>query len=245
MQRLFRYIAWLFAPLAGLGATPAHAGGEPPSYARAFELAFQPGWQSRLGDANVGFHIFDAGRLRLTSGRIKACDPFVGMEHSAFTAAVPKGDFPVRLALVDGGVDDGRVAFARVDFSPSPVVRWEMAVTEGQDIATLKNGEHFGYPVDAGTGRFVDPETAAVASRRMASDEDLAQRWIDLGEKGGSGKGAPNFYANIDIGPGNVVMFQSGWGDGLYASWFGDDAQGRVAALLTDFNVVDWSKAQW
>ena len=91
MQRLFRYIAWLFAPLAGLDATPAHAGGEPPSYARAFELAFQPGWQSRLGDASVGFHIFDAGRLRLTSGRIKACDPFVGMEHRAFTAAVPKG----------------------------------------------------------------------------------------------------------------------------------------------------------
>ena len=40
-------------------------------------------------------------------------------------------------------------------------------------------------------------------------------------------------------------MFQSGWGDGLYASWFGYDAQGRVVALLTDFNVVDWSKAQW
>ena len=115
----------------------------------------------------------------------------------------------------------------------------------GQDIATLKIGEHFGYPVDAGTGSFVDPETAAVASRCMASDEDLAQRWIDLGDKGGSGKDAPNFYANIDIGPGNIVMFQSGWGDGLYASWFGYDAQGRVVALLTNFNVVDWSKAQW
>lgn len=245
MQRLLRYIAWLFASLASSSAAPVHAGGEPPSYARVFELAFRPGWQARLGDRSVGFRIFDAGQLRLTSGRIKACDPFVGMEHRPFTPLVPKGDFPVRLALVDGGVDDSRVALARVDFSPAPVVRWEMAVTEGQDIATLKEGEHFGYPVDAGTGSFVDPETAAVASRRMAADEGIAQRWIDLGVKGGSGKGAPSFYANIDIGPGNIVMFQSGWGDGLYASWFGYDAQGRIAALLTDFNVVDWSKANW
>ena len=106
-------------------------------------------------------------------------------------------------------------------------------------MATLR------LPGRLGTGSFVDPETASVASRRMAADEDLAQGWIDLGEKGGSGKGAPNFYADIDIGPGSIVMFQSGWGDGLYASWFGYDAQGHVAALLTDFNVVDWSKAQW
>jgi hypothetical protein len=245
MQRLLRYIAWLFTPLAGLGAPSAHAGGEPPSYARAFELAFQPSWQARLGDTSVGFRIFDAGQLRLPSGAIKACDPFVGMEHRPFTPVVPKGDFPVRLALVDGGVDDGRVALARVDFSPAAVVRWEMAVTEGQDTATLKDGEYFGYPVDAGTGSFVDAETAAVASRRMATDEDLAQRWIADGQARGAPKGVPSFHAVIDIGPGNIVMFESGWGDGLYASWFGYDAQGRIAALLTDFNVVDWSKAKW
>ena len=245
MQRLLRYIAWLFAPLAGLGATPAHAGGEPPTYARVFELAFQPGWQAHLGDKSVGFRVFDAGQLRLTSGRIKACDPFVGMQHRPFTPLVPKGDFPVRLALVDGGIDDSRVAFARVDFIPAPVVRWEMAVTEGQDTSTLKDGELFGYPVDAGTGSFVDAETAEIASRRMAADEGLAQRWIADGQTRGAPKGAPSFHAVIDIGSGNVVMFQSGWGDGVYASWFGYDAGGRMAALLTDFNVVDWSKAKW
>jgi Protein of unknown function (DUF4241) len=245
MQRLLRYIAWLFASLASSSAAPVHAGGGPPPYAPVFELAFKSGWRAHIGDEHIAFRIFDAGWLRLTSGRIKACDPFVGMEHRPFAAAVPRGDFPVRLALVDGGVDDSRVALARVGFSPSPAVRWEMAVTEGQDIGTLKEGEHFGYPVDAGTGSFVDAETAAVASRSMAADEDLAQRWIDLGEKGVSGKGAPNFYASVDIGPGNIIMFQSGWGDGLYASWFGYDQQGRIAALVTDFSVVDWSKAKW
>lgn len=44
------------------------------------------------------------------------------------------------------------------------------------------------------------------------------------------------------MGPGNIIMFTSGWGDGFYASWFGYDAQGHVAALVTDFTVVDWAK---
>ena len=245
MQRLLRYIAWLFASLASSSPAPAHADPQPLPYARVFDLVFQPGWQASLGDTSVKFRIFDAGQLRVLSGRIKACDPFVGMQHKPFTPMVPEGDFKVRLALVDGGIDDRRVALARVDFSFEPAVRWEMAVTEGQDIATLKDGEHFGYPVDAGTGSFVDAATAAVAAQRMAADEGITQRWIALGEKSASAKSAPNFYANIDFEPGNIIMFQSGWGDGLYASWFGYDAQRRIAALITDFNVVDWAKAKW
>jgi hypothetical protein len=154
---------------------------------------------------------------------------------------VPKGSFPVRLALVEGGIDGGRVAFARVDFSSQPVVRWEMALIEGQDAATLEAGHFFGYPVDAGTGSFVDVETAAAADKRMRADEELAQRWIQMGER----KAPPMFYAEIDIGPGNIIMFQSGWGDGVYASWFGYDAQGSIAALVTDFQVIDWAKAKW
>lgn len=231
----------LCALLLPARVSPVTAGGAPPSYARAFELAFQPGWHVSIGDQNVGFRIFEAGLLRIASGRIKACDPFVGMGHAPYTVEVPKGSFPVRLALVEGGIDDGRVAFARVDFSSQPVVRWEMALIEGQNPATLEPKHYFGYPVDAGTGSFVDAETAAIADKRMAEDEDIAQRWITLGER----NSPPMFHADIDIGPGNIIMFTSGWGDGVYASWFGYDAQGAVAALVTDFLVVDWSNAKW
>lgn len=231
----------LCALLLPARVTPVTAGGDPPAYARAFELAFEPGWRVSIDDRSVGFGIFEAGLLRLTSGRIKACDPFVGMGHGAFTVGVPEGSFAVRLALVEGGIDDGRVAFARVDFSSKPVVRWEMAVVEGQNLATLTPGHTFGYPVDAGTGSFVDAETAVVAAERMRADEGMAQSWIQMGER----KTPPMFHADIDIGPGNIIMFQSGWGDGVYTSWFGYDAQGTVAALVTDFLVIDWAKARW
>lgn len=240
LRRVCKLLA-LWPLLVAARVSPVAAGGAPPSYAGAFERAFQPDWHVSIGDQNVGFRVFEAGLLRISSGRIKACDPFVGMGHAPYTVAVPKGAFPVRLALVEGGVDDGRVAFARVDFSSRPVVRWEMALSKGQSLTTLEAGHYFGYPVDAGTGSFVDAETAADADKRMRADEELAQRWIQMGAR----KAPPMFYADVDVGPGNIIMFQSGWGDGVYASWFGYDAQGAVAALLTDFLVVDWSKARW
>lgn len=231
----------LCAMLLPMRAAPALAGGDVPAYARAFEFAFQPGWHAKVGDQDVRFSVFDGGRLRLTSGRIVACDPLVNMGRPAFTVEVPNGAFPVRLALAAGGVDDGRVAFARVDFSSEPAVRWELALVPGQDAATLKADEHFGYPVDAGTGSFVDPATAAIADKKMRADEDLAQRWITEGEH----RKPPMFFLDVDMGPGNIIMFHSGWGDGVYASWFGYDAQGHVAALVTDFLVIDWSMATW
>ena len=254
----WRRPAWL-GVLAVLlvAASPGvvRAGGEPPDYVGAFDLAFQPGWSVPLDDAlpnrpaqfvDLRFRIFEAGQLRLPSGRIKACDPFVGMDHPAFTAAVPKGTFPVRLALVDGtSSSNGRVAFARVQFSSAPVVRWAMAVRAGQNPATLKPGERFGYPVDAGTGSFVDAQAAIAAAKKMEADESWSEGWIDAGEINPRPKGAPRFYLEVGIGAGNIIMFESGWGDGVYASWFGYDAGGNVAALVTDFDVIDWSKVKW
>jgi len=35
--------------------------------------------------------------------------------------------------------------------------------------------------------------------------------------------------------PGNVAIFQAGWGDGFYAVYWGLDGQGKPVALLTDF----------
>lgn len=183
----------LCAMLLPMRAAPALAGGDAPHYARAFELAFQPGWHAKVGDQDVRFNLFDGGRLRLTSARITACDPLVNMGRPAFTVPVPSGAFPVRLALAAGGVDDGRV------------------------------------------------ETAAIADKKMRADEDLAQRWITEGEH----KKPPKFFLDVDMGPGNIIMFHSGWGDGVYASWFGYDAQGHVAVLVTDFQVIDWSMATW
>lgn len=236
--------------VAGHCAAPAKAdvaAAPAPEYSDKFEQAFAPGFSWPDGDppVNVPFKVLDAGKLTVSSGAIVACDPFVGLDDSpAFLQTVPTGLFPVRLAfpMVHGELG-GRVAFARIDFNSEPIKDWRMALVAGNDPVALKPGYIFGYGVDAGTGCFSDKAALtafldAVKTRRVK--ENYYEDWITAGEDEGRKRGM-NFFLEVSGGPGNIIMFESGWGDGYYASYFGYDAQGRVAALLTDFTVIDWS----
>jgi hypothetical protein len=41
---------------------------------------------------------------------------------------------------------------------------------------------------------------------------------------------------------GSIAAFSSGYGDGYYASYFGLNATGAPAALVTDFGICDWPR---
>ena len=255
-----RHLPRLIAALLGLGPVAASAApGDPPAYAAAFERAFQPGFAVDetvdLGDGTtrddrVEFKTFEIGHLTIKSNRIAACDPFVNIDDAKpFVQDVPNGSFPVRLAVgfhPAGDVKDNRVSFARVDFSFAPVVRWQMALVEGQNLSTLKEGEIFGYGVDAGTGAFFDPAASAAASALHEANPDAWEAWQTEGEANGPKVIGPySFVLMLPMGDVNVAMFHSGWGDGFYASWFGFDAGGKAAVLLTDFSTINWQKAKW
>lgn len=252
---------WIAASLALMGFAPAaqSAAGDPPAFSAVFERAFQPGFAVEetvdLGDGTtrvdrVEFKVFEIGRLTIKSGRICAADPFVTLgDRKPFTQAVPNGAFPVRLAVgfhPAGAVKDNRVSFARVAFSEQPVERWSMAVLEGQDAANLKPDEIFGYPVDAGTGSFYDPLANDAANAIHKTNPDAWEAWQTEGEANGPKVIGPySFVLMQPMGDVNVAMFHSGWGDGFYASYFGFDAEGKVAALVTSFNTIDWLRAKW
>ncbi|AHB48928.1 hypothetical protein W911_11770 [Hyphomicrobium nitrativorans NL23] len=254
---LKRIVTALGAALAGLfpAARAVAAPGDPPAYTAAFEKAFTPGFtvatRTTLNGETVvetvPFRTVEAGTLKLPSGRISAADPFIALSDAKpFAEAVPRGVFPVRLAVGEfprGGV---RVAFARVDFSATPVVRWSLAVPEGQSLSTLKNDEIFGYGVDAGTGAFFDPVASKAAGQLLDANPDAWEDWQTEGEANGPKVIGPySFLLDLDLGDANAIMFHSGWGDGFYASWFGFDADGNVAALVTDFQTIDWATADW
>lgn len=178
------------------------------------------------------------GDLPLPTGAVIATDPLVQPDRAPFTRRVEPGTHPVTLYLAQG-----RVALAELRFADTEPERWELALVPGQDVAALKAGEIFGYPVDAGLGCFMDPDARAAMDRREAQEQKRA--------------GYSNYYDDVLADalkdsnlnwvmhrplpdePARVAVFSSGWGDGVYASYWGLGAGGRVLRLVTDFGVIE------
>lgn len=147
---------------------------------------------------------------------VAACDPLTSRPGPGFVRPIPPGHHPVDV-LVNG---DARVALARITFAAGAPVRWELAVLEGQDVRTLAEGEGFGHGVDSGTSCFAEPG-AEIDRQALLRDLD-----------------APVFHA---VGPG-MIAFRSGYGDGIYSSFFGLDTEDRPLCLVTDFGIGEFEQ---
>lgn len=173
----------------------------------------------------------------LPSGEIVACDGAI-LDELPFEWRVPPGRYPLTL-LIATIKDDERVAFAFVRFNAQPVVQWELATKPGQDRSTLKAGQIFGYGVDSGTGAFADAKAIAA----IVDDPEAMQRFVDdCGDEMQKCYRHTRSWAVAEGEFGSIAAFSSGYGDGFYASYFGLDASGAPAALVTDFGICDWPR---
>jgi hypothetical protein len=185
----------------------------------------------------LGFEVRELGNLLVTSGKISASDPFVMPDRPPFAPEFPKGRFPVQAAVAKIGTDC-RVAFARVLFSPADVHRWEMAVVGDEDVGELKPGHYFGYPVDAGTGCFMDADAGRLLSSRMSEQEDYFEDMIEEMEKT-----YVHTWSWADLKPKpddplNIIAFSSGYGDGVYPTYVGYSEANEPLAIVTDFLIL-------
>lgn len=195
---------------------------------------------------------FSPGSLVLTSGKILACDPLAFWEHEPFVRVVPVGTYPIYLTVAQDLKESRhkRVAFARLQFIPNEMpVRWEMAVTAKQNVIALALDQYWGYGVDAGTGSFMDVDAVSqwqilvdtsddTAIRQMTGEEIPDDKvWTELKKNRAAGREWSNFVLSEETGL-NVIVFDSGWGDGSYPSYWGFNAADQVVCLVTDFGII-------
>ena len=199
-----------------------------------------------------------AGDLVMPSGELVADDPLVFLDDRAFTVKAAPGTYPVFLARPKDL--SGDVALALLRIREARPVRWEIA-----KLPNEKPGHHF-YPVDSGTGCYVDRVTAQTILARQKAELDrqtdiVLQSGVDpndvlawheamerargerkdllqlLYDAGYHDGPSASLCIDADTG-GNLVVFTSGAGDGQYGVYAGYDAGGALVAFVTDFHIL-------
>lgn len=180
----------------------------------------------------------DLGLLHLTSGRIVANDPLFPGEDKPFAQSVAPGSYPVKLYIYHCDTDQ-RVAFAELRFSEDLPVSFMPALTAGQDSSALKEDEFFGYGVDSGTGGFMDEDACRALNHYLDQSGDYCLPTL--------AKALDESYvdtfctANVPLPDiqANIAAFSSGYGDGVYPSFWGLNTDGQICCLITDFCIIE------
>ena len=184
---------------------------------------------------------FEAGKINLPTGKIVACDPVLTNDMKAFKINFPQGEFPV---LVHKERESNCVAYVEIVFSEVKIVDWKLATTDDQNADELKGEEIFGYPVESGMGCFMDFETQddlnnleTTLFQRKGDDfmgiyeEFFHQHFFD-------DNGAIDQFAMMkpsDEKDGTIFAFETGYGEGFYASYIGFGNENQPIKLITEF----------
>ncbi|MGL4503995.1 MAG: DUF4241 domain-containing protein [Planktothrix sp.] len=199
--------------------------------------AFQHGYcfQTTLDQHidQVTYSVHTLGELVLTSGKIAVCDPLVvPNSHLCLTQTLAAGRYPVKLSIATfHDQKEQRVAYGMLVIRDQPAVRWELALSSQPD-------QESGYPVNSGTGCFIDGEGVKYLSSLSEHDFEsyyhhldqlLDQTYVDTWDW-------TNFCLDESTGL-NIIAFHSGWGEGCYPSYWGYDSQGNPVCLVTDFRL--------
>ncbi|PWN60647.1 DUF4241 domain-containing protein [Chryseobacterium oncorhynchi] len=184
---------------------------------------------------------FEVGKIYLSSGKLVACDPLITNDMLAFSTNFPKGEFSVMLHKER---DSNCVAYAEIVFSNDEITDWKLATTAGQNIKELAKEEVFGYPVESGMGCFMDVDT-------QNSLNDLEQKLYH--NKGADfmgiyeeffheyffdENGAIDQYAFLKPSaahPGTIFAFETGYGEGFYASYIAYSKDQSPVKIITEF----------
>lgn len=184
---------------------------------------------------------FEVGKIYLSSGKLIACDPIITNDMLAFSTSFPKGEFSVMLHKER---ESNCVAYAEIVFSNAKITDWKLATTAGQNIKELAEGEVFGYPVESGMGCFMDVDTQnslneleqKLYKNKGADFMGIYEEFFH--EYFFDENGAIDQYAFLKPSanhPGTIFGFETGYGEGFYASYIAYDKDQSPVKIITEF----------
>jgi hypothetical protein len=222
------------------------------------------------GGGTCAVRVEPAGELRLATGALIAADPSLLFGDAApFARRLPSGSFPVLLSVAttsfhgrDGTPHtDERIGAAMLRFGDGKPERWELAVLDGEDPASLVDDEVFGYPVTSGFGCFID--AGALDAYTDLGDEPIDEFELLLEAFPTDAKRRRCAWADFPLEDGdrhNLIAFSAGWyadavgaaeADGAESgidgelddaavcpTWFGLASDGTPLCAVTDFGVL-------
>jgi hypothetical protein len=190
---------------------------------------------------------FEAGRLTLPTGAVVCADPMYREIALPQSWTAKEGNYSVYLYVELDGDSAGRIAYAELIFIDEIPKYWEMSLIPDQLLNDAFEKKMNGmYPVENGLSCFADYETFKIYEKEIQDfydrDKD-ANFYIDVLEKyfkenaniplSSRGEDWANYKpANAR---GNIIMFASGWGDGIYPRYVGYDTAGNIVKMITDF----------
>ncbi len=192
-----------------------------------FDAAFREGTRFVDNDrAEYSVQLARLGHLTIESGRVALGDPFTGLTACRPPRGeLPKGTYACEVSLLKTESEhagttrgDVRIAAAKLRVADKPVVRWVEADVTAE--------------VDSGTCAFADGDADqwAFASE---SDSQALEDALQLAVLGPSALGT-----RFASGEKTLCAFSSGLGDGAYGAWWGMTADGTVACLCYDFELL-------
>lgn len=186
------------------------------------------------------------GKLHLPGGFIVVCDPLLGLHNTfPFSRKVPPGEYPVTMLLARSGFRR-RNALLLLKFKDQPPARFELAAIPGQTGRGARRKGFPGFTAGAGIGCLCDAQTQKHYNKyleRFFKDHPEGNIYDSLFDSKFSEKARAeeqlcyNFYlpAHPQL---NVMMFHTGYGDGLYPAYWGVAEDGTVCSLVIDFIVL-------
>ncbi len=211
--------------------------------------------EKQIGKADID--TLEIGTVTFPTGTILACDPLIELEDALpYMQNVPSGTYPVTICVLLSEDFGNRYACVKVAITDNKPVYYDLGVVGNEDLGEeLEEGEYFGFIVDAGMGSILDVKTQAAFKtyweQRCSKEEDIDpynDLFCELLEENSEEnpkyqrEGGDWINWTVPETEFNIPVFASGWGDGIYPTYFGYDSEGKVCGIYILFIDIEKEK---